>query len=111
MKTQTSLLLLALAVPAVAAAEPSALDLLRRADALMAPDKFEADLELTIHRANGEQRTFSMHVWKKGVAFHRVRFVAPADDRGTEVLRDGDDMWTYMPNLKRALKVSAKQEF
>jgi outer membrane lipoprotein-sorting protein len=66
---------------------------------------------MTTVRANGDLRTFSMHILKSGEDLHRIRFLAPADDKGTEVLRIGDEMWNYLPNLKRSLKISAKQEF
>jgi outer membrane lipoprotein-sorting protein len=52
-----------------------------------------------------------MQVWKRGARQARIRFLAPADDQGSEVLRVGDEMWNYLPNLKRALRISPKQEF
>ena len=96
---------------ASAAAAPSAEKILARADAILAPQAFESDVTMTTVRSNGEERTFSMRIWKSGDDLHRIRFTAPADDKGTEVLRNAGDMWNYLPNLKRALRISAKQEF
>lgn len=94
-----------------ATAEPSAEEILRRADAILAPDCFESELVMTTHRQDGEVRTFSMHVWKSGSSHHRIRFLSPADDRGAEVLRVGGQMWNFLPNLKRAVRISPKQDF
>jgi outer membrane lipoprotein-sorting protein len=101
----------ALALAVSLAASPSADEILARADAILAPDRFESDATMTTVRANGDQRAFTMHVFKSGDDMHRIRFLTPADDKGSEVLRNGDEMWNYLPNLKRALKISGKQEF
>lgn len=92
-------------------AAPSADAILARADAILAPQNFESDVTMKTVRSNGEERSYSMRIWKSGDELHRIRFTAPADDKGTEVLRISGDMWNYLPNLKRALRISAKQEF
>ncbi len=96
--------------PASASAEPNADEILQRADAILAPAEFEARVELVTHR-DGEGRRFEMHVWKKGLGKSRIRFLAPAADRDSEVLRDGDNMWHFLPNLKRSIRISPRQEF
>ena len=103
--------LLTCCVAGAAWADPDPVALLKAADAIMAPDQYEADTRLIHHRGKEETREFAMHLWKKGDHRFRVAFTAPPEDRGSEVLRDGDNMWNYLPNLKRSLKISPKQEF
>jgi outer membrane lipoprotein-sorting protein len=103
--------LLAACAGVLRAEEPSPREVLQKADARMAPADFESDSVMTTHRTGGATRSFAMHVWKRGAAQLRVQFTAPADDAGSEVLRDGESMWSYLPNLKRALRISPKQEF
>ena len=105
------IVLAALSFAAVANAAPTADQILARADAILAPDNFESDVTMNTVRASGETRTFSMQIWKSGDELHRIRFVTPVDGKGTEVLRVGNDMWNYLPSLKRSLRISAKQEF
>jgi len=102
---------LVFAVSMSAGAAPTAEALLAKVDGILAPERSESDVTMTTVRADGENRTFSMHFIKSGDDLYRIKFVAPADDKGTEVLRNGNDMWNYLPNLKRALKISSKQEF
>jgi outer membrane lipoprotein-sorting protein len=102
---------LALVIALSLSAAPSADDLLAKADAILAPDRFESDVTMATVRANGDVRSFQMHIMKSGDDLHRIRFTAPADEKGTEVLRIGDEMWNYLPNLKRSLRISSKQEF
>jgi outer membrane lipoprotein-sorting protein len=94
-----------------ARAEPTAEQILLGADAVLAPEDFEADLSMVTHRTDGAPRAFEMHVWKKGLQKVRVRFSAPAEDKNSEVLRIDDNMWNYLPNLGRAIRISPKQEF
>ncbi len=96
---------------AAASANPTADELLRRANAILAPEEYEADVTFVTHKGPGDTRSFSLRILKKGTDHLRVRFLAPPDDAGSEFLRVGDNMWNFLPNLKRSLKISARQEF
>ena len=91
--------------------EPTPVELVGWVDGILSPPEFEAKLSFTTHKANGDTNTFSMSYLKKDSDKFRVRFLTPPDDAGAEVLRIKNDFWNYLPNLKRALKISAKQEF
>jgi outer membrane lipoprotein-sorting protein len=93
------------------AGAPTADALLAKAEAILSPDHFESDVTLTTVRAQGEQGIFTMHVLKSGNELQRVRFLSPTDDKGAEVLRNGDNMWNYLPGLRRAIRITSKQEF
>jgi outer membrane lipoprotein-sorting protein len=92
-------------------AAPTAGELLARADAILAPERFESDLTLIISRANGEEFSVAMHMFKSGDDLCRIRVLAPSVDRGSEVLRNGEEMWNYVPSMKRAVKVSSTEAF
>jgi len=105
------ILALALASRGVPAAEPSADDLVRRYDAVMSPPAFEARLEMVAHRQDGTTRGYELRVLKAPDDKVRAWFLAPASSRGQEMLRSGDNLWIYMPNLKRALRVASRESF
>ena len=98
------------ALPLAAHADPAA-DLLKRTVAILAPEEYESQITFTAHKANGQVTTFSIQMWKKGSDKTRFKFISPIDDRDMEVLRVGDNMWNYLPNLKRSLRISPKQDF
>ncbi len=106
-----ALIALTLVPTGPARAEPSAETILEKADAILAPEGYEAEITYVTHKSKGRTRTFSMKLWKKDADKFRVKFSSPADDRNMEVLRVGDNMWQYVPNLKRAIRISPKQEF
>lgn len=93
------------------AAEPSASEVLTKVDAILNPPEFEAKLTFVSHKAQGDVHSYSLRLLKKDSDKFRIWFLAPPDDLGQEVLRISDDMWSYMPNIKRALKISTKQDF
>jgi outer membrane lipoprotein-sorting protein len=50
-------------------------------------------------------------VQKSGVDKLRATFLEPAAAKGQEMLRNGDNLWLYMPNLKRAVRVASRDQF
>lgn len=100
-----------LAQGAPAKGKPSAAELLKRYDAVMGPGSFEAETVMVAHREDGSTRSYEMKVLKSGEDKLRASFSAPATAKGQEMLRNGDNMWLYMPNLKRAVRVASRDSF
>ncbi len=98
-----------LAVPAMA--DPTAHDLLAKYDAVMGPESFESVIAMTAHRDDGSSRAYKMRVLKKGDDKFRAWFDEPAAVRGQEMLRQGDNLWVYMPSLKRAVRLANRDSF
>lgn len=92
-------------------ADPTAAELLAKYDAVMGPENFVTVLEMTAHRDDGTTRTYKMSALKKGSDKFRATFAEPAAVRGQEMLRQGDNLWVYMPNLKRAVRLANRDSF
>jgi outer membrane lipoprotein-sorting protein len=103
----------ALPLLALLAAEPvpSAEDLLKKYDAVMGPENFEAVMEMTSHRDDDTTRTYKMKVLKSGTEKFRLWFNEPAAVRGQEMLRQGDNMWVYLPSLKKPTRLASRENF
>jgi outer membrane lipoprotein-sorting protein len=84
---------------------------LKRFDEVMSPEYFEADMRMIAHRDDGSARTYKMRVQKAGTEKLRATFLEPASAKGQEMLRNGDNLWLYMPNLKRAVRVASRDQF
>jgi outer membrane lipoprotein-sorting protein len=108
MKTVAALLLLT-ALPALAADDPMAL--VRRYDHVMSPESFESQSQMVAHREDGTTRTYKMSVLKSGRDKLRATFLEPSSAKGQQMLRNGDNMWLWMPNLKRAVRVASRDSF
>ncbi|MDY7226780.1 outer membrane lipoprotein-sorting protein [Hyalangium rubrum] len=104
------MLALLVAVPALAA-DPTAEELLLRYDETMGPSTFEAESQMTAWREDGSSRGYEMRMLKGQDDKSRIWFKSPASVKGQEVLRSGDNVWVYLPNLKRATRVANRDSF
>ena len=50
-------------------------------------------------------RTMRLRVWSKGRDVFLIRIQAPQKDRGVSTLRDGKEIWNYLPNIDRTVKI------
>ena len=83
-----------------------AAEILRRADDIRSP---AASFVMTVDITTGSD-TMSFEVALKGKDKTVIRTVAPPRDKGRNLLMLGDDMWAYIPDLKRAIRVSLSQK-
>jgi outer membrane lipoprotein-sorting protein len=90
---------------------PAADTLLQRYDAIMGAENFEAVAEMTAHRDDGSVRVYKMRVLKAGSEKLRIWFSEPAAVRGQEMLRQGENLWVYLPNLKKPTRLASRESF
>jgi len=106
-----ALLVLAVLAAAPGSAVPSTKEVLAKYDAVMAPAQFKAVATMIAHRDDGTTRTYTMMILKASDDKSRIWFQEPAAVRGQEMLRNGENFWVYMPNLKRALRLASRDNF
>lgn len=95
----------------VVGAPPSAMQLIEKYDEVMGPTHFEAKSMMIAHREDDSERTYKMKILKSDDDKMRIWFDEPASVRGQEILRQGENMWVYMPNLKRAVRMASRESF
>jgi outer membrane lipoprotein-sorting protein len=77
----------------------------------MTPRTFDFLLTMVAHRQDGTTRSYKFRVLKSENDKVRSWFFEPASAQGQEMLRVGDNLWVYMPNLKRALRIASRESF
>ena len=99
------ILVLALAIaPPGAAQEPPAREILDRVESLLWGKTVEGEYEMTITTARW-QRTLIMRAWMERPKRSFIRILAPAKEKGIGSLRLGAEMWNYLPNVERTIKI------
>lgn len=93
------------------AAPPDAATILRRADRAVLGEQAIYTLKMTVVRPGKADRVVEMKGWKKGDALGLLRYTAPAKERGTAYLRNGDNTWLFLPAAEKVVRVGAKQNF
>jgi outer membrane lipoprotein-sorting protein len=111
------LAVLALAAPSLATSAradektPTPAELLKFYDGTMSPKTFDALMTMVAHRQDDTTRAYKMRVLKGEGDKMRIWFFEPAAAKGQEMLRVGDNMWVYMPNIKRAMRLASRESF
>jgi hypothetical protein len=89
----------------------TAADVVARYDEIMSPAAFTATLAMKVVREDGTTRSYVMKTQKQGTTHLRATFQEPASARGQEMLRVDENLWSYVPNLKRAVRVASRDSF
>lgn len=94
-----------------APAEPNAADLLSRATTWLNFPESETRMTMEVQTGTAPVRRYGMRVYKKDSSRLRIEFLEPARERDRKILRVGDKMWMYLPDLGRPIVLSARQSF
>jgi outer membrane lipoprotein-sorting protein len=98
--------LLLLASPA-AAIEPQ--ELLEAVDRNINPESYETYRKLINIEPDGSKQEFVLFSVKKGADKVVALFLSPASEKGRSTLRLGDNMWLYMPEVGKPIRITSMQ--
>ncbi len=99
-------LFLFIALP-VYAADGTAL--LKQVDRNLSPESYESYRKLINIEPDGKKKEFTLFTVKKGVDKVASLFLAPASEKGRSTLRLGDNMWLYIPNVGKPIRITSLQ--
>ena len=100
------LILLAAATLPVAtqAAEPDLKALLAKVDDANRGESSHAIIEMQV-KTKRYERTMKMENWSEGAERSLIKILEPAKDQGVATLKVDDNLWNYLPNTDRTMKV------
>jgi outer membrane lipoprotein-sorting protein len=91
--------------PGVIAQSPlSARQILDRVDDLYRGESSHGQVTMTVTTAHWT-RTLEIEFWSKGKTESLFRILAPPKEAGTATLRAANDIWNYLPRVKRVIKL------
>jgi len=102
------LALLAALLPGVALALDGRA-LLEKVDRNLEPESYEMTRKLINEEPDGKRKEFILYSVKKGRGNVAALFLAPASDKGRSTLRQGDNMWLYIPNVGKPVRITSLQ--
>lgn len=103
---------LAAAVLLLAAPLALALDgdaLLRQVDRKLNPESYEMYRKLVNVEPDGRKKEFVLFTVKKGRDKMVALFLDPPSEKGRATLRLGDNMWLYIPNVGKPIRITSLQ--
>jgi len=108
MKT-TMMLIISLLVHALVAMAQDANALLKSVDENLMPESYEAIRRLINEEPDGSKKEFTFFTVKKGKEKIALLYVAPASEKGRATLRLGENMWLYIPNVNKPIRITSLQ--
>lgn len=84
-------------------------ELLNEVDRNLNPESYESYRKLINIEPDGRRKEFTLFTVKKGADKVVSLFIAPASEKGRSTLRLGDNMWLYIPNVGKPIRITSLQ--
>ncbi|MEA3435055.1 MAG: outer membrane lipoprotein-sorting protein [Thermodesulfobacteriota bacterium] len=97
---------LILAVPAYAL---DGNELLEQVDRNLNPESYESYKKLINIEPGGSKKEFVLFTVKKGKDKVAAMFISPASEKGRSTLRLDENMWLYIPNVGKPIRITSLQ--
>jgi len=83
--------------------------LLKQVDRNLNPESYEMYRKLINVEPDGRKKEFTLFSVKKGSDKIVALFLAPASEKGRSTLRLGDNIWLYIPNVGKPIRITSLQ--
>jgi outer membrane lipoprotein-sorting protein len=103
-----SIALVLLSLSAVAGAIDGT-ELLRKVDRNLEPESYENYRKLVNIEPNGAKKEYVLYTAKKGRDKMIALFLDPPSERDRATLRLGENMWLYIPNVGKPIRITSLQ--
>ena len=84
-------------------------EMLKKIDRNLNPESYELYRKLINIEPDGSKKEFVMYAVKKGKEKMASVFLSPASEKGRSTLRIGENMWLYIPNVGRPIRITSLQ--
>lgn len=88
--------------------DEAAIQLIKRTDNNIAPQQYESYMTLKNYYPDRKMLENKAHFYRKGNKMAAI-FIDPPRQKGQAFIRDGDNMWMYLPRSKKILRIGAKE--
>ena len=103
-------LIVVFCLPISATAEPlDGTAILNQVDKNLNPESYEMYRKLINIEPDGTKKEFVIYSVKKGQDKMVALFLSPASEKGRSTLRLNDNMWLYIPNVGKPLRITSLQ--
>ncbi len=83
--------------------------ILQKVDRNLEPESYESYRKLINIEPNNTRKEFVIYSVKSGRDKIVTLFLSPASDKGRTTLRQGENMWLYIPNVGKPIRITSLQ--
>lgn len=80
-------------------------EILAKVDGNMTFDTRESVLKMTVTKGD-RVKVYRMHSFGRGADEAAVEYLEPARDKGTKMLKNGNELWMWLPAVEKTQKIS-----
>ena len=91
--------------------EKDAMEIIAEVDKIISMIDIKSEQMMTIYRKDGSTRQYKLNIMTDGGDKSFAEIIEPAREQGTQMLRSGEIVWRYLPNMKKAIRISGGQSF
>jgi len=84
-------------------------EILTQVDRNLQPESYEMYRKLINVEPDGSKKEFVLYTVKKGPEKMVALFLSPASEKGRSTLRLGENMWLYIPNVGKPIRITSLQ--
>lgn len=84
-------------------------ELLKKVDRNLNPESFEMYRKVINIEPDGSKKEYIMYSVKKGKDKIASLYLSPASEKGRSTLRIGENMWLYIPNVGKPIRITSMQ--
>jgi outer membrane lipoprotein-sorting protein len=104
-----SLFALAFLLVSLQAAALDGAQILQKVDRNLEPESYEAYRQLIDIQPDGSKKEYVLYTMKKGRDKVVALFLSPPADKGRVTLRLGENMWLYIPDVGKPIRITSLQ--
>jgi outer membrane lipoprotein-sorting protein len=86
-------------------------DIVKEVETRLVPGSYSVVYELTNYRLDGSVSSYEVQFDIRDVDHARGVFTKPEREKGREVLRVDDALWTYLPTIGKTLRIADRDSF
>ena len=84
-------------------------EILKKVDENLMPVSYESYRKIINEEPDGSKKEFIFFTVKKGKDKVAMLYISPASEKGRATLRLGDNMWLYIPNVGKPIRITSMQ--
>lgn len=100
-----------ISVAARAANGPDADSIVRVVEKNLGPDNFHSTFQFINHRTDGTTTEYEVQFQTRDADHSHGSFIRPEREKGREVLRLDDEIWTFVPGSARIVRIADRDSF
>jgi outer membrane lipoprotein-sorting protein len=91
------------------ASQQTADDIVLHVISILAPGEFKARYLFTNIRTDGTTSAYTINVLAKNRSLLHLTFVAPAREAGRQVLNKNGEIWSYLPDSRKVIRLADRE--